>query len=503
MPVTKQDLIADLNILLDTAEAQETLQKQNKSKTELFDNIGKGGALWLINSWGEISSILFQTYRVEHGNLKLNPMLKAGLIRNLETLAFNCIIQLDQELETLPEYDLNQAGEIFKFITMIAEYHSVNDHLSKYREWLANAKYIREKLRLSKHLSNAAFLEFEASEISRRSKQKDNHGSIDDCIALFKQSIQVYAENNISLDGECVSARHAQNSLCVAISKQGLALVESAKEITPELKAELAQKSKDGYELLYAIQPFFLKPGVDFKQLHDGGFAGLNKNDVADGKRLSNSFSTEALMDMCNGRINNRTGAILQASLECMPVDATAQYANTLNRNANFLIAAALIIYRNTLTKEVNQATQDAMQAIIGHEYAAIAEKFYNCKDENLIQDANKETADAFVEQAVAYYILSYSTTRSVGESYGNIAQDYLVKLAKHPACQTEQSLKIIGQAPSAQPSRLERGRAIVPQFSRSQKLALTLAAPLVVVGVAMAVKAISSVESSNPRPNF
>lgn len=435
-----------------------------------------------IAACSDIASLLLNTYRVSHENLKCNQILQGGLIVNLKRLVDIGLEEVMIQLERSPNtvHNLENLAKISQACSMVAEYYSVNDQVENYKIWMKKTEEFIHEVGLTTHLSYAALLETKASEISRRLTQKNPHGTIEECIALFNKALEIYAINGITLDGADSSARHTQNSLCVAISKLILSMVEKGDTITPELMEQVKVESVKALKLLETIEVQFLKPGVDASKLHASYYADLDiKEHVNEPKRMSNMLSTKALIETCNNEINDGVMMTLAKALECMPKEAIPQYSNTLNRNANFLLAYAALIYNNANNKNQDHAAQASLALIAEHDYVKLANKFFVydlSQDPELVsrksyaaQDISR--ADQLMAEAVQLYVDSYSITRgNAGETYGKVAEKFLLKIAEHPACKNNSSaMGIIANALQGSLHTNQSGISLTPGFANAK----------------------------------
>jgi hypothetical protein len=485
MPSIAPEALADLIILLHTTEAIEWFNKINgTSESADVDRLIRGFELAAtpaeaIAACADIASLLVNTYQVSHGDLKRNQILKDGLIENLTNLVEAGLAEVRFQLEISPDatHNLDNLAKIAQACAIVAEYYSVNDQVATYMIWMEKTEKFIHEAGLATHLSYAALLETKASEISRRLTQQNPHGTIEECIALFYQALEIYKINGITIDGPDSSARHTQNSLCVAISKQILSIVEQAPEISPELMTNIKSKSDEAFKLLEEIEIPFLKPGVDVATLHANSYATLDiKAQVADPKRMSNMLSTRALIELLNNKINDNTKTILVKSLESMPKEAIPQYANTLNRNANFNLAYAALIYNYAINQQQDPSAHMLLKSILEHDYVKVANKFFAYETDKNLELASIAQADKLVAEAVQLYVDAFTITRgNAGETYGKVAEKFLVKIAEHPACQNNAAaIDIIANALQGQLCTNGSGALMTPCFINTKAQVVT-----------------------------
>lgn len=493
MPNIAPEALADLITLLHTPEAIDTFNKLNgtSGSTDIDQLIRSFESAVTpeeaIAACSDIANLLINAYRVSHENLKRNQILKDGLFINLTNLVDIGLEEVRFQLKISPNVasNLEDLAKIAQACAIVAEYYSVNDQVENYIIWMKKTEEFIHEVGLATHLSYAALLETKASEISRRLTQKNPHGTIEECIALFNKALEIYAINGITLDGPDSSARHTQNSLCVAISKRILSMVEKTDPITPELMEQVRVESAQAFKLLEAIEIPFLKPDVDVAELHASYYANLNiKQHVADPKRMSNMLSTRALIELCNNEINDGVMMTLAKALESMPKEAIPQYSNTLNRKANFLVAYAALIYNYANNKKQDHAAQASLESIAEHDYVKLANKFFTY---NLTQDpelASRESyaaqdiskADQLMAEAVQLYVDSFISTRgNAGETYGKVAEKFLLKIAAHPACQSNASAMniIINALQGSLQTNPSSGAALTPGFANAKMQAV------------------------------
>lgn len=485
MPSIIPQALADLSTLLHTQEAIDSFNKTNEtSDIDLLIRTFESAVTpaETIAACSNIANLLLNAYRVSHEDLRHNQILKNGLIENLTNLVDVGLEEVRFQLNrsTNVAHNLEDLAKIAQACAMVAEYYSVNDQVENYIIWMEKTEEFMHEVGLATHLSYAALLETKASEISRRLTQKNPHGTIEECIALFNKALGIYAINGITLVGPDSSARHTQNSLCVAISKLILSMVEKDDPITTELMEQVKFESAKALKLLETIEVPFLKPGVDVVKLHANYYANLDiKEHVADPKRMSNMLSTRALIELCNNEINDGVMMTLSKALESMPKESIPQYSNTLNRKANFLLAYATLIYNYASNKKQDHAAQSSLKSIAEHDYVKLANKFfvYNlAQDPELVsresyaaQDISK--ADQLMAEAVQLYVDSFSITRgNAGETYGKVAEKFLLKIAEHPACQSNSSaMDIIANALQGSLDANPSGLALTPGFTNAK----------------------------------